>query len=102
MANGLSYQMFNIIRRTVNSCPPRPQLVGYAEQRLRSKTSSDPHAILELRQNWYYLRRAIEAVLKSKPHPRALPYLIFAEYLRKTMVRTAADLLFEEEERIVQ
>jgi hypothetical protein len=102
MANGLTYGMFNIIRRIVNSCPSRNVLVRHAEQWLRSKRSSDPHAISQLRQNWYYLRRAIESVLKSKPHPRPLPYLISAEYLRKTTVRTAADLLFEEEERIVQ
>jgi hypothetical protein len=100
-ANGFAYQMFNIIRRIVNSCPPRSELVGHAEQWLRSKRSPDPHAISQLRQNWYYLRGAIESVLKSKPHPRALPYLLSAEYSRKTTVRTAVDLLFEEEERIV-
>lgn len=100
-ANGFSYQMFKIIVRIVNCCPSRTELVRHAEQWLRSKRSSDPHVISQLRQNWYYLRRSIEAVLKSKPQPKTLPYLISAEYLRKSSRRTAADLLFEEEEQIV-
>jgi hypothetical protein len=99
-ANGYTFQVFNNIRRMVDSCPSRTELVGHAEQWLRSKRSSDPYAISQLRQNWYYLRRAIESVLKSKPPQRALPYLLSSEYLRKTTVRTAVDLLFEEEERI--
>lgn len=100
-ANGFTYQMFKIIGRIVNSCPSRTGLVTHAGQWLRSKRSSNPHVISQLRQNWYYLRRAIEAVLRSNPQPKALPYLISAEYLRKTSRRTAADLLFEEEERIM-
>ncbi len=100
-ANGLAYQMFNIIRRIVDSQPARADLTTYARGWLGSKRSSSPNAITQLRQDWYFLRRAIESVLRSNPRAKALSYRIFAEYLRRSSARTAADLLFEEEERIV-
>jgi hypothetical protein len=105
-ADGIAYQTFKIIYRIVNSCIRRSELIRYAEQWLRSKGVSgrwnwSKHAVSELQRNWYYVRRSIQTVLKTKPRARALPYMITSEYLRKTARRTAVDMLFEEEERIV-
>jgi hypothetical protein len=108
-ADGMAYQAFKIIYRIVNSCTQRSELIKYAEQWLRARRggahrmnwSWKSHAISELRWNWYYLRRSIQTVLNAKPHPGALPYMITSGYLRRTARRSAVDVFFEEDERIV-
>jgi hypothetical protein len=100
-ANGYTYQIFKIFRRIVDSCRRREALVEYTEQWLRSRPESEFHAIAELRKNWYYLRRAVQEVLKTKQFSRGLPYSILREYLKRKSQPSAADLLFEEEERIM-
>jgi len=99
-ADGYTYQTFKIFRRIVDSRPRRGELVEHMEQWLRSHPESESHAIAELRKNWYYLRRAVQQVLKTKQLSRELPYAILREYLKRKSQPSAADLLFEEEERI--
>lgn len=98
--SGGGYQVFLVLRSIVNSRKGRMKLSEHAEQWLRARHQPEANAIRELREKWYYLRRSLVAVAKTKPHPRWVPYLLATEYYRRLKHRTSVDLLFEEGERI--
>ena len=98
--SGGGYQIFLVIRSITNS-KRGVKLTEHAGQWLRTKRKPETNALKELREKWYYLRRAIESVVKSKPHPRVLPYKVTTEYYRRLKHRTSVDLLFDEGERII-
>ena len=99
--SGGGYQVFLAIRTITNSRKRGVKLTEHAGQWLRTKRKPETNTLRELREKWYYLRRAIESVVKSKPHPRVLPYKVTTEYYRRLKHRTSIDLLFEEGERII-
>jgi hypothetical protein len=99
MAGGINSQIFDAIVKITRTCAKRAGLHDHAERWLRSSRSKS-QGIAQLKETWYYFHRAIETIAKSNPSTRALPYLIFSEYRRRTAARTAVDLLFEEEERL--
>jgi hypothetical protein len=90
-----TYQVFLMISRALKKSSPR-QLLVTLERYLRKRPKSD-YTAAELRKTWYYLSAAIQSVIQSRNHPKAIPYRIVAEYQRRTTVRSQLDLVLEEE-----
>jgi hypothetical protein len=102
-ADGRSMQVFKTIDRTVRSYVRRSDLVGHAERWLRAQKSKKSLGVSELQEKWYYLRWSIKTVLEANPRvtTRELPFAIAREYWKRMSRPSSVDLLFEEEERIV-
>ena len=104
-AMGLSYQIFLILRKIVDSNTRRSELVTDAKNWLQTRRPSTTGwmGVLELQQHWYYLRRSIENVLKvgvlGLPR-RQLPYAIATEYWTLKTHPSPVDIAFAEEERL--
>jgi hypothetical protein len=102
-ADGRSMQLFKTIDRIVRSCVRRADLVGHAERWLRAQKAKKSLGISELQEKWYYLRWSIKTALEATPRvsTRDLPFAITREYWKRISRPSNVDLLFEEEERIV-
>jgi hypothetical protein len=100
VTGGLRYQVFNIINRIVQVNVRRSNLIRDAEMWLRKRRSPKSFGISELRQNWYYFRLAVRAVLHQGTSSALLPSAISKEYWRHKSNPTAVDRAFAEEERI--
>jgi len=100
-AKGISFQVFEIIRRIVASNTRRSELVRDAELWLRSRRSTESDGVSELQQYWYYLRRSIKTVLDEGTSRRQRPSAISKEYWRRKSNPSPVDLAFAEEERIL-
>jgi hypothetical protein len=100
VTGGLSFQIFNIIRRLVEGNVRRSNLIRDAERWLRNWRSPKSFGISDLRQNWYYFRRAIKAVLDQGTSRTLLPSAISREYWRRKSNPTVVDRAFAAEERI--
>jgi hypothetical protein len=98
---GISYQVFEIIRRIVASNTRRLELVRDAELWLRNRRSSESAGVLDLQKNWYYLRRSIQTELDKGTSRRNLPSAISKEYWRRKSSPSPVDLVFAEDEIIV-
>lgn len=103
IANNLRYQIFKTIWRILkNSNKENSEvLVSSIADSLRTMPHISPVVRNELKQNWYYLRRAINAAFARKPHPGALPYVVTAEYFRKQQSGTAVDRLHATKEQLI-
>jgi len=101
--DGRSMQVFKTIDRIVRSCVRRSDLVGHAERWLRAQKAKNSLGVSELQEKWYYLRWCIKTVLEANPRvsTRELPFAITREYWKRIGRPSNVDLLFEEEERIV-
>src|SRR5437867_590629 len=64
-----------------------------AEQWLKAQRGSKSFGVTELKKDFYYLRSAIETVLKSNPRGRDLPYAIAKEYRERKSPRITEDLM---------
>lgn len=102
-SNGLSIQIFTAIRRIADSCPRRSELISHSQQWLRDKKNRKSLGAEELRKKFYYLRWAIKAVLETKTRvtSKELPFVIAREYWDRIKHISNVDLLFEEEDQIV-
>ena len=100
VTGGLSYEIFNIIRKIVRANVRRSELIRDAQKWIRKLHSPKSFGILDLRQNWYYFRRAISAVLDQGMSRALLPSAISQEYWRRKSNQTPLDRAFAEEERI--
>ena len=102
-SDGLSMQIFKGIRRIVDSCPRRSDLIGHAQRWLSNKKNRKSLGAEELGKKFYYLRWAIKTVLEAENHvtTRQLPFAITREYWNRIKESSSVDQLFEEEERIV-
>lgn len=101
--NGRSMQVFTTIERIVRSCVRRSDLVGHAERWLKAQKGRKSLGVSELQEKWYYLRWSIKTVLEVTPRvqTRDLPFAIAREYWKRISRPSNVDLLFEEEERVV-
>jgi hypothetical protein len=99
--NGGAMQVFDTIRRIVQSCTRRSELARHAERWLKTHKDKS-YGPSELRKDWYYLRWSIKTVLETSPRvpSRDLPYAIAREYRRRKYQPSNVDLLFAEEEGI--
>jgi hypothetical protein len=100
VTGGLSYEIFNITRRIAQVNVRRSNLIRDAEIWLRRRRSPKSFGISDLRQNWYYFRRAIRTVLDQGTSRALLPSAISKEYWRRKSNPTAIDRAFAEEEHI--
>jgi hypothetical protein len=99
-AKGISYQVFETIRRIASSNTKKSELVRDAELWLRGRRPTESDGIAELREHWYYLRRSINALVDEKMLRRKLPFAITKEYWRRKANPSPVDLAFAEDERI--
>jgi len=101
-SSGLSYGIFRILQRIVRANVRRADLSRNTEKWLRSRRpGGERFAIADLRENWYYLRRSISAVLEQSTSRAQLPAAISREYWQRKSTPSAIDRAFAEEERIV-
>lgn len=98
---GISFQVFEIIRRIVASNTRRSELVRDAEMWLRNRRSSESWGVSDLQKHWYYLRRSIQTELDKGTSRRNLPSAISKEYWRRKSSPSPVDLVFAEDETIV-
>ena len=96
-------QIFDAIRRIVQSCTRKSELIKHAERWLKHPVgiSSKSYGVSELRKDWFYLRWSIKTVLEAGSRTRDLPYAIAREYWDRKAKATNVDRLLEEGERIV-
>jgi hypothetical protein len=100
-ATGRATDLVRVINRIVESWNPSVALYEYAGRWLQLGNRYKPTVQSELRKDFFYLRRAIDEVLKGNHRRKALPYLITSEYQRRVSNRSPVDILFEDEERIL-
>jgi hypothetical protein len=98
--NGLSMQVFEAIRRVTNGCARRSELISYAEQWLTARRGTKSLAVSQLRNDWFYFRWAMKAVLETASRGRDLPFAIAREYWKRKLQASPTDRLFAGEERI--
>jgi hypothetical protein len=98
---GVSFQVFEIIRRIVASNTRRLELVRDAERWLRNRRPGESAGMADLHKNWYYLRRSVQTELDKGTSRRNLPSTISIEYWRRKSSPSAVDLAFAEDEIIV-
>ncbi len=96
-------QIFATIQRIVQSGTRRSDLIKQAEQWLRERSDAKSYGVSELQKDWFYLRWSIKTVLEANPRvpTRDLPSAITKEYWKRKSQPSNIDLLFAEEERIV-
>jgi hypothetical protein len=97
IANGLTYEIFLLIERICETTG-KPSVERFRELLLVEDAEST--ARNEVRKYWYYLRRSIESVSGLRLRNSQVPFAIASQYFKRTMVRSAVDLVFEEEERL--
>ena len=100
-SGGGSIQVFETIRRIVESCARKPELLRHAERWLRAQRRTKSFGTSNLQENWYYLRLSIKSALEAGIRSRDLPFAITREYWKRRYHPTNPDMLFAEEERIV-
>jgi hypothetical protein len=100
VAQGLRYSMFQHLTRAFADSPHTAAEAVEQVKAYLLRIKGNENSVRKLRNEWYYLRTAIEAVYSTKPHKGALPYRVLAEYCRRSSTRTRYDQLMEEEERL--
>lgn len=100
-ANGFEYQIFKLFRDIVESRPLHSDLIGHAKQWLQTKHTRESYALSVLRDDWYYLKQAIQTALDARPRPRERPFRITREYFQRAATRSELDKILAEGERIV-
>jgi hypothetical protein len=99
-ANGGAIQEFSAIEKIIRSGTRRSELIRHAEQWLKSTQNSKSHVVSELRKNWYYLEKAIQAALEARIRTDDLPFEITKDYRRRKSQPSNIDILFAEEEAL--
>ncbi len=100
--HGLTYRRFQIVAEvTKHRAASAEEVIERMKTRLLQAKGQDVKPLNALAENWYFLRRAIEAVFPaSRPPEEALPYRIFAEYQRRIASQAPLDRLLAEKEII--
>lgn len=98
---GLSFEMFQEVSRALAN-PPQTSIKAIEQVKafLLLHKNKGKHSVGKLRADWYYLRSSIEAVYSEKPLRKAIPYRVFAEYNRRSSLRTRYDQVMEDEEHL--
>jgi hypothetical protein len=95
------YELFIEVQRALASPPQRAKFaIGQVEAHLKKSKRQSKYATQTLKEEWYYLRVAIETVYSRKPPKDAIPYRVFAEYRQRSSARSQLDQVLEEEERL--
>ncbi len=102
VATGLSFTILQELSRALVG-PPRTaslavdQVKAYLVKKKRKKPGP---AIPILREQFYYLRIAIEFVYSQNPPKSAVSFRVSAEFGRRTCLRTPYDQVMQEEETL--
>ncbi len=100
---GISFGIFRILLRIVRANVRRSDLMRDADKFIEAKSPiGNKFALADLRENRYYLRRSIAAVLEQGTKRVDLTAAISREYWKRKSHPTAVDRAFAEEERIVK
>ena len=99
-ANGGAMQEFTAIEKIVRSGTRRSELIKHAERWLKSQRNSKSYEVSELRKNWYYLQKSIQAALDARTRTWDLPFEITKDYRRRKIQPSNIDILFAEEEAL--
>lgn len=99
---GIRYQVFKSIRYMVTRAPRKDEtnLIRYLRDNIPLLPPRFKLAKTDLAQNWFYLNRAIHEVCRSKHHPRCLPFLITACYLRQAQVQSHLEIFLAEQNKL--
>jgi len=100
---GQTWWLFKLICRAISSqgISRELSLVQPVNSQLEKQKYGTDYRAVEVKKNWYHLRRAIETISNSRTHhPSSLSYRIIAEYHNNLRLRSPEDLLFEEEEQL--
>jgi hypothetical protein len=96
------YEQFKLIRRAIDGLPVSCERFQDSLRSILMNTHRDGrhnYAIQELKENWYYVTRAIEAAIRFASSVDALPYRVIAASYYTTS-KSAVDVLLEEEYRL--
>ena len=99
--DGAPFHIVNTIHSIVASCPPEAELVQWAEEWLRKSSSSESHAIAELKNNWYFVRAAIEATRPPSASANERAFFIAREYRKRRNSQSPTDILLESRDRLL-
>lgn len=101
-ANSVEYRKFKIISAFLRSDLKGESLVErmrlYLQRKKLDKETKEP--VTELKQQWYYLRRAIESIEKENHPADAIRFRIMAEYQRLYQSHTPVDTILAEEAQL--
>jgi hypothetical protein len=98
----LAYDIFVCVRsicRTLEQVE-RKSFAGKFKKRLRLMKRPQS-GVKQLRENWYYLRLAIERALVTCTRTARLPFVITSLYFERSQVRSAEDQIRSELEKLV-
>ncbi len=102
IANSVVYREFKLISACLRSGVKAQSLAErmrlYLQRKKLDKETRDP--VAQLKQNWYYLRKAIERIEKEKHPADAIPFRIMAEYQRLYQSHTPVDTILAEEAQL--
>lgn len=95
------YRIIQSIDKAIEGSEWDTTVIECVQRALAGKSQQNASWISELRSKWYYLRRAIEAVLPIDcREPERRPYLIASEYFNRLEHPTSVDVLLEKQEQI--
>jgi hypothetical protein len=96
---GLTYEVFRSIAAVFS--PSTPSLndgLSRLKESLPYSGDKTPPHIVEILENWYFIRNSIAAAYSRFPLPRGfLPYLIFAEYQGRVRSPSQVDIVLARE-----
>jgi len=96
------YELFRRVERALGN--PSPQTPEQALERMKECLLGNKHrddsSVQRLKEEWYFLRCAIQHAFENGLEKGAMPYRVFAEYQRRTSRRDAYDLVMQEEEQL--
>ena len=102
-SGGLSFEIFRILQRIIRANVRRSDLLRDADNLLEANhPAGEKFALADLRENRYYLRRSVAAVLEQGTKRADLAAAISREYWKRKSNPTVVDRAFAEEERIVK
>jgi hypothetical protein len=95
------YELFLEVERALAGPPQKAKLAieQVKAHLIKSKRQSN-QATQTLREEWYYLRVAIETAYSQEPPRGAIPFQVFTEYLRRSSRRSQLDQVLAKEERL--
>ncbi|HXY50179.1 MAG TPA: hypothetical protein VEI01_12065 [Terriglobales bacterium] len=102
IANSVVYREFKIISACLRSDVKAQSLVErirlYLQRKKLDKETKD--AVVELKQQWYYLKKAIERIEKETHPDDAVPFRIMTEYQQLHQSHTPVDAILAEDARL--
>jgi hypothetical protein len=101
VANGLSYQVFKIIRYLYSTAKTKNALglVAHFKENLPALSKKHERPRQELAEHWFFLERAIREGSQAS-RIEAIPFEISKRYFRSVQSQSAMDVVIAEESRL--